>query len=104
MVHRVTKCVKYENLKNNLLTMVLGLYVYEKGKSRLFLQNLLFLAQGTIFWILKKGPVLLDNYPERGPYCQFIRYLVENGQDDVSYVWPHDYVGKIMKRTDFAHF
>ena len=63
-----------------------------------------FRTQENIFWILKKGPVLLDNYPERGPYCQFIMYLVENGQDDVSYVLPHDYVGKNMKRTDFAHF
>ena len=44
IVHRVTKYEKIESLKNNFFSLVLGLYVNEKGKSKIFLQNSPFLA------------------------------------------------------------
>ena len=50
VVHRVTKYAKIESLKNNFLNLVLGLYVNEKGKSKIFLQNSPFLAHGTRIW------------------------------------------------------
>ena len=56
MVHRVTRCVKYESLKTKILPWFWVYNVYEKGKPRLILQNLLFLTHGTRIFILKKGP------------------------------------------------